>query len=151
MCFSKGGILWRFVIKICLIKRSTEVIRTQWQHFLQDPRSDIWQIHWYVLLIKLTWLWTTGPCWPSQCDSFITVLLCTYVWYGNYSRLLISRLRLSRITAYLEVKIWSLFKHENLKTSKKTKKKKKKKKKKQEEKLLLKYMYPGSLLKYQAP
>ena len=39
MCFSKGGILWRFVIKICLIKRSTEVIRTQWQNFLQDPRT----------------------------------------------------------------------------------------------------------------
>ena len=39
MCFSKGGILWSFVIKICLIKRSTEVIRTQWQNFLQDPRT----------------------------------------------------------------------------------------------------------------
>ena len=39
MCFSKGGILWRFVIKICLIKCSTEVIRIQWQNFLQDPRS----------------------------------------------------------------------------------------------------------------
>ena len=39
MCFSKGGILWRFVIKICLIKRSPEVIRTQWQNFLQDPHS----------------------------------------------------------------------------------------------------------------
>ena len=38
MCFSKGGILWRFVIKLCLIKRSTEVIQTQWQNFLQDPR-----------------------------------------------------------------------------------------------------------------
>ena len=38
MCFSKGGILWRFVIKICLIKRSTEVIRTQWQNVLQDLR-----------------------------------------------------------------------------------------------------------------
>ena len=33
----KGGILWRFVIKICLIKRSTEVIWTQWRNFLQDP------------------------------------------------------------------------------------------------------------------
>ena len=31
-----------------------------------------------------------------------------------YSRLSLSRLRLSRITAHLEVKIWSLFKHENL-------------------------------------
>ena len=42
MCFSKGGILWRFVIKICLIKRSTGVIRTQWQNFLHDPRISIW-------------------------------------------------------------------------------------------------------------
>ena len=39
MCFSKRGIFWRFVIKICLINRSTEVIRTQWQNFLQDPRK----------------------------------------------------------------------------------------------------------------
>ena len=29
MCFNKWGILRRFVIEICLIKRSTEVIRTQ--------------------------------------------------------------------------------------------------------------------------
>ena len=36
-----------------------------------------------------------------------------------YSRLSLSRLRLSRITAYLEVKIWSLFKHENLTTGNK--------------------------------
>ena len=41
MCFSKGGILWRFVIKICLIKHSTEVIRTQCQNFLQDPRNKM--------------------------------------------------------------------------------------------------------------
>ena len=40
MCFSKGEILWRLIIKICLIKRSTEVIRTQWQNFLQDPRNN---------------------------------------------------------------------------------------------------------------
>ena len=37
---------------------------------------------------------------------------------NKYSRLLLSRLRLSRITAYLEVKIWSLFKHENLTSNK---------------------------------
>ena len=36
-----------------------------------------------------------------------------------YSRLSLSRPRLSRITAYLEVKIWSLFKHENLTTGNK--------------------------------
>ena len=37
----------------------------------------------------------------------------------NYSWLSLSRPRLSRITAYLEVKIWSLPKHENLTTGKK--------------------------------
>ena len=36
MCFSKGG---RFVIKICLIKRITEVIRTQCQNFLHESRT----------------------------------------------------------------------------------------------------------------
>ena len=38
---------------------------------------------------------------------------------GNFSWLSLSRTRLSRITAYLEVKIWSLPKHENLTTGKK--------------------------------
>ena len=37
----------------------------------------------------------------------------------TYSRLSLSRLRLSRITASLEVKIWSLLKHENLTTGNK--------------------------------
>ena len=37
MCFSKGGVLWRFVIKIHLKKRSTEVIRSQWQNFFAGP------------------------------------------------------------------------------------------------------------------
>ena len=35
---------------------------------------------------------------------------CMYM----YSQLSLSRLRLSRITAFLEEKIWSLFKHRNL-------------------------------------
>ena len=38
---------------------------------------------------------------------------------GTYSRPSLFRPRLSRITAYLEVKIWSLFKHENLTTGNK--------------------------------
>ena len=38
----KGGILWRFVITICLIKRRIEVIRTQWKNFLQDPRRSVY-------------------------------------------------------------------------------------------------------------
>ena len=37
----------------------------------------------------------------------------------KYSCLPLSRTRLSRITAYLEVKIWPLPKHENLTTGKK--------------------------------
>ena len=41
---------------------------------------------------------------------------CTFFYYSWLS---LSRTRLSRITAYLEVKIWSLPKHENLTTSKK--------------------------------
>ena len=40
-------------------------------------------------------------------------------WYLLYSWFSLSRTRLSRITAYLEVKIWSLPKHENLTTGKK--------------------------------
>ena len=48
VCFSKGGILWVFVIKICLIKRSTEVIRTQWQNFLQDLRTRLSRNCWCV-------------------------------------------------------------------------------------------------------
>ena len=39
--------------------------------------------------------------------------------YLKYSRLSLSRLRLSRITAYLEVTIWSQFLHENLITGNK--------------------------------
>ena len=41
---------------------------------------------------------------PIHLNQFVT----------NYSRLSLSRLRLSRITAYLEEKIWSLFKHRSL-------------------------------------
>ena len=36
-----------------------------------------------------------------------------------YGRLSLSQLRLSRITSYLEVKLWSLFEHENLTTGNK--------------------------------
>ena len=40
-------------------------------------------------------------------------------WVHMIYTVLLSRPRLSRITAYLEVKIWSLFKHENLTTGNK--------------------------------
>ena len=35
-------------------------------------------------------------------------------WFLKYSRLTLSRPRLTRTTAYLEMKIWTLFSHENL-------------------------------------
>ena len=40
---------------------------------------------------------------------------CSISKFKVYSQLSLSRLRLSRITAYLEEKIWSLFQHRNLK------------------------------------
>ena len=44
----------------------------------------------------------------------IPFLLTVLVLKFEYSRLSLSRTRLSRITAYLEMKIWSLFKHREL-------------------------------------
>ena len=68
-------------------------------------------------------------------NTFILRILIQSV-FSKYSWLSLSRTRLSRITAYLEVKIWSLPKHENL-TKKQKKKKTKKKYCGKEEKLLL--------------
>ena len=52
--------------------------------------------------------------------AFWTYTVCPDIYAPNtkrkYNRLSLSRPRLSRITAYLDVKIWSLFKHGNLRT-----------------------------------
>ena len=71
-------------------------------------------------------------CWEHLCtlSCKVTKILCLSVLNDDntvvnkickykYSWLSLSRPRLSRITAYLEVKIWSLPKHENLTTCKK--------------------------------
>ena len=80
MCFSKGGILWRFVIKICLIKRSTEVIRTQWQNFLQDPRSG-----------HVTYIWS----------------LCNIQVASKYIRIMYIRVCVNEISLkYCNILIW---------------------------------------------
>ena len=50
--------------------------------------------------------------------SPILKLKLHYLSKTNYSSLSLSRTRLSRITAYLDVKIWSLPKHEHLTTGK---------------------------------
>ena len=47
---------------------------------------------------------------------FLNNASCRLQWIKRYSWLSLSRPRLSRITAYLEVKIWSLPIHENLTT-----------------------------------
>ena len=47
----------------------------------------------------------------SSLNSYFAASFKPLSW--KYSRLSLSRPRLSRITAYLEVKIWSLLKHEN--------------------------------------
>ena len=76
-------------------------------------------------LVKLTTLWTTGPWTISLNFSLIQLCFYDYFLLGFYSSLVLflmyswlslSRPRLSRITAYLEVKIWSLPIHENLTT-----------------------------------
>ena len=75
--------------------------------------------------------------WPKLCLMVIGIVLSCFLGKHNivvylmqtsvsmgtlysvifiYSQLSLSRLRLSRITAYLEEKIWSLFLHRNLKS-----------------------------------
>ena len=49
----------------------------------------------------------------------LTLLSLESELYDNYSGLSLSRPRLYRITAYIEVKIWSLFHHGNLSTGNK--------------------------------
>ena len=55
----------------------------------------------------------------TVCHTYSNILDMSTGSRMDYSRLSLSRPRLSWITAYLEVKIWSLFKHENLTTGKK--------------------------------
>ena len=55
----------------------------------------------------------------QRCHSMTYRHLHTEKDFYKYSWLSLSRTRLSRITAYLEVNIWSLPKHENLTTGKK--------------------------------
>ena len=78
-------------------------------------------------IIVLCWHDLFTAVWSGNAQ-FVCVLRCSLLWCGNkysilrhlnYSWLSLSRPRLSRITAYLEVKILSLLKHENLTTGKK--------------------------------
>ena len=62
-------------------------------------------------------------CW-GMTKSNVGIRACSPIPFPclfeiKYSRLSLSRPRLSRITAYLEVKFWSLFKHGNLRTGNK--------------------------------
>ena len=101
-------------------------------------------IHWrntvvqsHSLWLLFTWKVSTGGTLWCGCNSYCRCILCRFykceirfvsflhpVFRSNllkskYSRLSLSRPRLSRITAYLEVKILFLLKHENLTTGKK--------------------------------
>ena len=68
----------------------------------------------YCIIWKLLVEWQ--KCW----NAFWTYTVCPDIYAPNtkrkYNRLSLSRPRLSRITDYLDVKIWSLFKHGNLRT-----------------------------------
>ena len=65
-----------------------------------------------VLVFRMKKRWFLGyqKCtqWRFWSDFFPTIWLCAG-WFLGYSRTSLSRTRLFRITAYLEVKIWSLF------------------------------------------
>ena len=66
------------------------------------------------------WFILSQIYWAFVLSSYLlTKKLNHYVSGLIYSRLSLSRLRLSRITAYLEVKIRSLLKHENITTGNK--------------------------------
>ena len=65
-----------------------------------------------VYVIMVQWRWNLG--------NFCYRILINFRFsQQKYSRTLLSRTRLFRITAYLEVKIWSLFKHETMTTGNK--------------------------------
>ena len=73
---------------------------------------------WHSLDFSLTFSWCISPSFDAaggQC--FVIVAFSGYLYI--YSWLPLSRPRLSRITTYLEVKLWSLPKYENLTTGKK--------------------------------
>ena len=72
----KRGTTWRFV-KICLIKRSTEVIGTQWQNFLQDPRINLICMNRWRFCLCLFWgfmaqstQWDYVECGQFTCHTF---------------------------------------------------------------------------------
>ena len=68
---------------------------------------------------KSIWELLNRPNWPKLASLTKKIWHCSCFQLCQYSWLSLSRTRLSRITAYLEVKIWSLPKHENLTTGKK--------------------------------
>ena len=60
------------------------------------------------------------PCWEKLSPGTThTCLFQSRRVFCLYSRTSLSRTRLFRITAYLEVKIWSLFEHETMTTGNK--------------------------------
>ena len=88
MCFGKGGILWRFVIKICLIKRSTEVIRTQWPNFF---RTLVHLIDFPTFLTGWQLLGLIRVCFPAHqasSEEGYTLKKKEFVPLGAYSFLL---------------------------------------------------------------
>ena len=78
----------------------------------RDKEIDIYRCPVIILLLQ-------GEVFVTLCD-FICIGYTLYSMITIvYSRLSLSGLRLSRTTAYLKVKIWSLLEHENLTRSNK--------------------------------
>ena len=78
-------------------------VQTQvWNLQSQVFETHIWELQTYEYKFK-TYVWTRNP-WLRFINIGVSIIVQI-----EYSRLSLSRLRLSRITAYLEEKIWSLF------------------------------------------
>ena len=99
VCFSKGGILWRFVIKICLIKRSTEVIRTQWQNILQDPRRQGLHLLYTILFTLEVFADQTLVRSMQIIREFY--LFCIFVWI-----LFVNKICVAFLGWYLKIDVW---------------------------------------------
>ena len=80
----------------------------------------LWSIHW-ISMYSVQYIWSGVSNDSKQLHRWTGwyIKLHCPSWRIRYSRTSLSRTRLFRITAYLEVKMWCLFKHETMTTGNK--------------------------------
>ena len=78
--------------------------------------KDPMLIQWIAKTLIRLCGFASGFVFSFDADAITYILHACSALFCHHSRLSLSRLRLSRITTYLEVKIWSLYWHGNLTT-----------------------------------